>query len=277
MDAFEERIARHYTHGALTAAIERGLQASGPGGGELGDADLAGMDEFHMGGREATAALAESLDLKPEMSLLDIGCGIGGAARFFAQRFGCRVTGVDLTPEYIETARALSMRLGVADRVEFHVGSALALPFADESFDAASLLPVGMNIPDKRRLAAETARVLKPGGTIAVYDIMRTGSGAIDFPMPWAASEDTSFLVTPADYRAALAGAGFDIAGERDRRDLALQMFARMRAKMAEGGGPPPLGLHILMGKDAPAKIANMVAMLERERIAPVEIIAHRA
>ena len=276
MNSIEERIAQHYTHGALAAAIDRGLQANGRAAGEIADADLAGMDEFHMGGRDATAALADGLDLPQDASVLDIGCGIGGAARFFAHRFGCRVTGVDLTPEYVETARMLTARLGLADRVDFQVGSALSLPFADGGFDAACLLHVGMNIADKHALAAEACRVLKQGGKFAVYDIMQIGNGAIAYPMPWAANSATSFLAAPEDYRAAFAAAGFEIVSERNRRELAVAMFARMGARMAGSSGPPPLGLHILMGKDTPAKVANMVAMLEQERIAPVEMIARR-
>jgi ubiquinone/menaquinone biosynthesis C-methylase UbiE len=276
MTTIEQQVAGHYTHGALGAAIDGGLKILGRSADELRDADLAGMDEFHMGGREATAALAGQLDLKPAAHLLDIGCGIGGAARFFAQHFGCRATGIDLTPEYIETARALTRRLGLAERVEFRVGSALDLPFTDASFDRATLLHVGMNVPDKRKLAAEAHRVLKRGGTFAVFDVMRTGPGPITYPVPWAASEATSFVASAAEYREALEAAGFAVISERDQRQMALDFFARIRARMA-ASGPPPLGLHVLMGKDAPQKIANVVTMLERGTVAPVEMIARRS
>lgn len=275
MATLEEQVARHYTHGALGAAIDSGLQVLGRRADDLSDADLAGMDEFHMGGREATDALAQQLDLKPATSLLDIGCGIGGAARFFARQFGCRATGIDLTPEYVETAGALTRRLGLADRVEFRVGSALELPFADGSFDAATLLHVGMNIPDKGRLAAEAARVLKRGGVFAVFDVMQTAPGPIEYPVPWAADATTSFLAIPDEYRAALRAAGFEVTGERDQRKMALDFFARVRARLA-ASGPPPLGLHVLMGADAPVKIANVVALLDAGTIAPVEMIARR-
>src|SRR3546814_3455016 len=116
------------------------------------------------------------------MSLLDIGCGLGGAARHFARACGCTVTGVDLTPEYVAVAEALTRMVGQADRVAFRAGSALDLPFEAASFDAATLLHVGMNIPDKDRLCAEAARVLKPGGVFGVYDGMRVGDGALTFP-----------------------------------------------------------------------------------------------
>ncbi len=275
MTTIEQRVAKHYTHGALSEAIYRGLESLGRSANDFRDTDLAGMDEFHIGGREATAALAEKLDLKPAMLLLDVGCGIGGAARYFAQTFGCRTTGIDLTPEYVETARALAKRLGLAERVEFRVGSALDLPFTDASFDAATLLHVGMNISDKRRLAANVHRVLKRDGMFGVFDVMRTGPGTINYPTPWAADESTSFVEGPAEYKEALRAAGFVVISERNQRQMALDFFARIRARMATSG-PPPLGLHVLMGKDAPQKITNMVMMLEQGTIAPIELIARR-
>jgi hypothetical protein len=132
---------------------------------------------------------------------------------------------------------------------------------------------VRLNIPDKHRLCGEVYRVLKPGGLFAIYDVMRTDEGDIDFPVPWAATPQTSFLQTPEHYREALASAGFRVISERNRRDVGIEFFKAMRARIAESG-PPPLGLHILMGKDAPTKTANMLRNLEGGRIAPVEIIA---
>ena len=122
------------------------------------------------------------------MHLLDVGSGIGGPARTFADAFGCRVTGVDLTEEFVEAANALTRRCGLSDRVSFRQASALALPFADASFDAATLIHVGMNIEDKAGLFAEVRRVLKPDARFGVYDIMRVAEGEIPYPMPWAAT-----------------------------------------------------------------------------------------
>jgi ubiquinone/menaquinone biosynthesis C-methylase UbiE len=271
MVELEMEVARHYTHGSLEAAIRAGLQALGRDQAQVTFEDLAGIDEFHIGGHEATADLGDKLDLAAGGTLLDIGSGLGGAARFFARRYGCRVTGIDLTPEYVEVARTLTQRVGLSEQGEFRVGSALDLPFGDGSFDRATLLHVGMNIPDKERLCTEVHRVLRRGGLFAIYDVMQTGA----FPVPWAAGKATSFLETPEIYRRALAGAGFEITSERDRRDFGIAFFHRMRARIAESG-PPPLGLHILMGQDAPTKVANMVSNLEQGLIAPVEMICRR-
>jgi hypothetical protein len=132
-----------------------------------------------------------------------------------------------------------------------------------------------MNIPDKQRLCAGIHRVLKQGGMFAVYDVMQTGDGEITFPVPWAASRATSFVERPETYRRALLKAGFEVVSERARREFGIGFFQRMRGRIGESG-PPPLGLHILMGQDAPTKVANMLAGLEEGLIAPVEMICRR-
>ena len=159
------------------------------------------------------------------------------------------MTGIDLTPGFVAAASELSARAGLADRARFVAGSALDLPFADASFDAATLMHVGMNIADKARLFAEVRRVLRPGGTFGVYEVMRTGDGPLPMPLPWADSEATSFVETPETYRALLAAAGFRVADERDRTDFVLEL-AREDARPHRRRGPPKLGLHVIMGPD---------------------------
>ena len=275
MGTTEQDVARHYTHGALEDAILGGLAALGQAAAADAVEQLAAVDEFHIGGREATAEIADRLRLQPGLRVLDVGCGIGGAARFLASRYGCRVTGIDLTAEYVDVGNRLNGRLGLADRIDLRVASATEMPFEDASFDRAVLLHVGMNIPDKRGLFAEIQRVLAPGGILAAYDVMRTGAGALLYPVPWARTEATSFVEAPGEYRSAIEAAGLAIVSERNRREFALAFFQRMKARAAQGG-PPPLGLHIMMVEDAPAKVANMIANLERALIAPVEMIARR-
>lgn len=275
MSTIERDVARHYAHAALESIILRGLEAMGRHPSEVMADDLAAIDEFHMGGRQATADLADQMELRPGQSILDVGCGLGGTPRFLARRHRCQVTGIDLTPDYVAAGRALTRLVGLQDQVEHQVGSALDMPFPDGAFDAATLLHVGMNISDKRRLAAEVARVVKVDGTFAIYDVMRVGEGDIVYPVAWAATPATSFVETPKVYRQALAAAGFEVITERSRGLFALQVFREMRTKVAEHG-LPPLGLHILMGADASTKVANLIANLEAGRIAPVEMIARR-
>jgi ubiquinone/menaquinone biosynthesis C-methylase UbiE len=174
------------------------------------------------------------------MHILDIGCGIGGPSRYFAAERGCRVTGIDLTEAYVETARALSRLLGFDDRVSYRQASALALPFEAAAFDGAYMMHVGMNIEDKARLFSEVRRVLKPGAQFALFDIMRTGAGELRFPVHWAASRETSFVASPATYRDALRGADFELVNERDRGDFARDYFRKITAGAGSQNGPPP-------------------------------------
>jgi SAM-dependent methyltransferase len=269
----ETEVAKHYSHGSLEQAILSALTASGKDINKLVAADLSGADEFHLGWRAATIELAKGLDLKPGLHVLDVGSGIGGPARYFGDAHGCRVTGIDLTDEFVAVANALTRRCGLSGLVSFTQGSALAMPFADATFDAASLIHVGMNIADKAKLFAEVRRCLKPGARFGAYDIMRMDDGDIPYPMPWAASAATSFLETPETYRQLLIAAGFAIEAEHNRRGFALKLGREMRESAARNGAPP-LGLHTLMGPATPQRLGNVMSTLERGTIAPVEMIA---
>ncbi|MBE0621257.1 MAG: methyltransferase domain-containing protein [Burkholderiales bacterium] len=268
----EQAVARHYAHGSLEETILDALAAAGKDIKHLKPKDLSPVDEFHVGGRQATTAFAEQFGLRPGMRLLDIGCGLGGAARYFAHEHGCQVSGIDLSAEYVNVANALAARVGLEERVSCEPGSALALPFEPGGFDAAYMLHVGMNIEDKARLFAEVRRVLKPAGLFGIYDVMRLAAGDLSYPVPWASGPESSFVADAASYRRLLAAAGFEVLQERDRRDFALDVFAQMRARGA-GAGPAPLGLHIVMGANAGQKVKNMIADISAGLIAPTELI----
>ena len=271
----EQSVSRHYTHGSLEQAVFGALSASGKDLSNLMPADLAPVDEFHVGGRRATIDLAAQLEIEPGHHLLDIGSGLGGASRYFAHERGCRVTGIDLTEEYVRVAEAIAKSVKLENKVSYQHGSALVLPFARGSFDGAYMLHVGMNIEDKATLFAEVHRVLKPGGFFGIYDVMRERDGGdFSFPVPWASSSETSFVENATTYRSLLESAGFAVQKERSRREFAIEFFRQMRARAAEEGGPPPLGLHILMGASALQKVANMIDNLERGLITPTEIIS---
>lgn len=273
-ESVERQVAKHYQRSDLEQAILDALVASDKDIDRLEPADLSPVDEFHSGGRQATVDFAAEVGFTPGMEVLDIGCGIGGPSRYFASEHGCRVTGIDLTKDYVDTAASLARRVGLGERVSYRQASAIALPFPDASFDGAYMMHVGMNIEDKPALFSEARRVLKRGGVFAIFDVMRTGEGALAFPVHWSAKPETSFVASPADYRRGLEAAGFEIVKERNRREFAREFFRQVRAKTAEAGGPPPLGIHILMKTDQPAKLANVIANMEKGLIAPVEIIA---
>lgn len=260
----------HYRQDGLTARLQHELVRSGYDLDALRPSDLAGVDEFHLGGRAATDSLLAGLDLTPASRVLDVGCGIGGAARTVAATVGCTVTGVDLTSEFVETAQELSHMVGMSDATTFTPGDALALPFPDAEFDAVLMLHVGMNIADKVALMTELGRVLISGGTLVVYDIMRVGDGDITFPVPWASNSPMSHVAPADEYRNAMRAARLEPDSATDRLGLVRQ------AMKAVAQNPPPVNLSHLMGGDWPTMFGNLVAALDDGVVSPTEIIARR-
>ncbi len=273
----DEEVSAHYASGGLLAAICDGVSRLGKTPATVTVEDLAPVDEFHIGGRQASEDFLGQLGLTPGQRVLDVGCGLGGSARFAATRYGGHITGIDLTEEYVATGRVMCDWVGLGDRVSLRQGSALAMPFEADTFDGAYMLHVGMNIDDKRQLCAEVHWVLRPGGCFGIYDVMRTGEGELAYPVPWAATPATSAVRSVNDYRVALRAAEFATTAERNRRDFALESFAKLKANATGTSGPAPLGLHILMGDTTPRKIANMVANIANGTLAPVEIVARKA
>lgn len=269
----EARVARHYSQGRLEATILEALRASGKNVDALSTADLAGVDEQHVGWRAATVELARDLDLHSGLSVLDVGSGLGGPARYFAERYGCKVAGVDLTAECVQVASSLSQRCGLSHRVSFVRGSAHALPFPSGHFDVVTLMHVGMNIFNKAAAFGEVRRVLKPGGNFAVFDVMRLDASSLPFPLPWADAADMNFLETPDAYRRLLGAQGFRVERERNRRDQAIELGRSMRAN-ATARSLPPLGPHLTLGSSALHRLANVMNVLEVGSIAPIQMIA---
>ena len=263
----QQDVSNHYTQGDLAAAIRSGIESLGKTINSVTVNDLAPVDEFHIGGRQASEDFLGQLDLSR----------LGGAARFVASQYSCRVTGIDLTPEYVETGKVLCRWVGLENNISLHQGSALAMPFADRAFDRAYMLHVGMNIDDKAKLCSEVCRVLRSNALFGIYDVMRIDDGELTYPVPWATTAASSAVAKPAQYREALQAAGFSVIVERNRRDFALAFFDQLRARTAAAGGPPPLGLHILMGRNTPDKVQNMIQNISSGCIAPVELIARKA
>lgn len=270
-----ETIQAHYTRSDLGSAILAALEKSGKDLDRLTPEDLAPIDEFHIRGRAATLELAGAAGLNSSMRVLDVGSGIGGTSRCLAREFGCRVTGIDLTEEYCRTAAMLTARTGLAPLVDYRQGDATKLPFADASFDVVWTEHAAMNIPDKPSLYREMHRVLKPGGTLAIHDILAGPSGAVLFPVPWARAPESSFLVTPDDLRKLLHDAGFTVTDWADTTVRARDWFVAVAEKIRKDG-LPPLGFHVLLGPDFQVMAQNQRRNLEEGRIVLAQVVAKK-
>jgi sarcosine/dimethylglycine N-methyltransferase len=245
--AIESDVAGHYGNTGIAERILAALRAAHGAEAPVTVDALSVLDHFHGRGIVATKELVELLKPQPGEHLLDIGSGIGGPARWFAAKCRVYVTGVDLTPEFCAAAEALNRATGLADRITIKNGSALALPVPDNAFDRAYSQNVIMNIADKTQFYREAFRALKPGGVLALSNLCKGAPGEFLYPVPWAETPATSFLVTPEEMRAQLLEAGFEIVVFHDTTAETLPATIRNRERL-ERDGLGGLGTHLIMG-----------------------------
>ncbi len=256
-----ELVTAHYSGPDLSEAILRALAEAGVDTSTLMPEDLFPVDQLHAGGAPATRYAMERLLAEQGTRVLDVGCGIGGTSRIAALA-GAEVTGIDLTPDFVEAATSLTARVGLEHRVTFLLTPGESVPLEDSSMDAAVMIHVGMNIPRKQVVFEQVHRVLTPGGRFVIFDQMRTGPGALPYPLPWADDERSSFVEAPEEYVAHLEAAGFSVEDVEDRT--------------AATQPPPATGLspRAVFGAPFAERIANDVAALRDGELGAFLIVA---
>jgi ubiquinone/menaquinone biosynthesis C-methylase UbiE len=258
--------ANHYNQPQLLESIlikfkELGLEES-----SITRKDIGAMDEFHLQGAAASKELAGRLDLTSKSKVLDVGCGIGGPCRMLADEFGCMVTGIDYTEEYIRTARALTQIVGLADKVQFQEANALQLPFADASFDVVWTQHAQMNIADKSRFYTEIQRVLKPLGKFVYYDIFGTNEEKIYYPVPWAEVPQNSHLIAHESLGRYFADDRYQLEYTEDHTSKAIDFLSGSLEKIRSGEAPK-LGLNLLMRESTQEKLGNLLTCLTEGKV----------
>jgi len=274
MSGARRTVDAHYGSAGLA---ERILAAVRQAGGDT-DAptldDLGPFEHFHTRGRDATQELAERVGLAPGTAVLDVGCGTGGPARLLAARYGVCVVGLDLTEEFVRAGSELTRRVGLADRVVLCRGDALSLPFSGARFDVVWTQHAAMNIADKARLYGQMHRVLRPGGRLALHDIVAGPRRGFHFPVPWAGDASISFLVRPDDLRAMLGDAGFRPAHWADRAEDTLAWIREQRRRRRES--PAPI-VDPVRGPEFPLMFDNLLRNLEEGHAGVIEAVLERA
>jgi SAM-dependent methyltransferase len=263
-----DTIKTQYSTGLSRHNIEQALVAAGKDLDHLVPADLGLLEDFHTMGRIATGQLVDLAGITSADEVLDAGSGIGGTARFVADRYGNHVTAVDLTDEYCDTNGWLNRLVGLDGRISVRQADVTALPFADNIFQVAISQHVQMNVADKARLYSEARRVLASGGRLAMWDITLGDGRQLDYPLPWADQPARSHLATPDDLRAAVESAGFTIEHWNDLTDQAATL---MQAILQQP--PGPLGLHAFV-TDFDRKAENLTLALTDRRLRGIQCIA---
>jgi len=270
-----QAIAEHWAKGDVYALVVSALEKAGKSLDRLTVEDLAPVDHFHARGFPATVDLADRLTINPGDHVLDIGCGIGGPARYIAKRFRCRVSGIDITPAFVDAGRKLTALLAMQDQVTLDEGDAQRLPYAGASFDGAYAQHVTMNIPDRGAFFAEAARVLKPGAWFALTEHGLGPNGAPHYPLPWSEDGSGAYLVPPAETQALLQQAGFTDIAVEDTGEKYLAAYRKVLA-LSEQGALPPLGIHILLGANAREKTRNAARNIEEGHTHPVQVVCRK-
>ena len=270
-----EQVGAHYSVDDLEPSILNGLEKAGADLDTLTAEDLAPVDHFHIGGLDATLDLLRLAELEPGSEVLDVGGGLGGPARVLATRVEAKVTVLDATMDYCRIGERLTSLVGLNDRVVFRHGDGCDMPYGEETFDVVWMQHANMNIEDKGALFREMHRVLRPGGRVALHEVMGGPAEPVLFPVPWAGREKISFLRSQEEMRDLVAATGFKEMIWNDVTDSARAFWRKRLAPMAEDG-PPPLGTHLLMGTDALQKAQNGVRNLEEKRITIVQAVLER-
>lgn len=266
-DRWEQSLTEHYRRPELAATLRGALEKAGKTVRSY--KDTAAFDEFHMRGREATRELAALAGMREGLAVLDLGCGLGGPARLLAAEYGCTVTGIDLMTEFVDAATMLTRMVGLTDKVSFRQGNMLALPFDPATFDTVWSQHTLMNIAAKQTLFEQLHRVLRPSGTLALYEVVAGTMAPRHYPVQWAGDATIDFLVDGPALLDQLATAGFAPLIWQDTTAACLQWFETIQTKMAQRpkGAPPPVALNLVIGPTTAEKAKNTVRNLREDRI----------
>jgi ubiquinone/menaquinone biosynthesis C-methylase UbiE len=237
---------------------------------------LQNYDQDHYGGIKANDILAQKAGIQSASYVLDVGSGMGGPARYLAARYGCRVMGLDVTESRYRGALRLTKMVQLDHLVEFQLGNALNMPFADNTFDVVIGQETWVHIPEKPRLIGECARVVKVDGIIAFTDVLR--GEALGRSEMERLQQEMAFatLETAEGYARLLTASGCTLLEQEDLSDhwaeiltQRLEMYRSLKEQTIEKFG----GAHYQKWDDA---YSFFVGLFAADKLGGGRLIARR-
>jgi ubiquinone/menaquinone biosynthesis C-methylase UbiE len=237
--------------------------------------ELFSIDQYHARGIAATFDLAKRMPIKKNQSILDIGCGLGGPARYYAKEFQCIITGIDITPSFIEIGNEFNKITSMSNKVKLKIGDGEILDFKNEIFDGAYSLHVTMNISDRKKFFSEAFRVLKKGSFFAFTEHGLGAEGNPIFPLPWADTEEMSYLMPLEQTILLLKEIGFSNIEIIETGEKYISGYEKLTKSSSEKN-KPILGIHVIGGESMQARSVNSMKSIRENRTLPFEIVCKK-
>jgi len=268
-------IENFWTRGDLYSRINQAMSDSGLNNKKLEIEDLFPIDQYHARGIGATKDLGKRMPITKNQKILDVGCGLGGPARYYAKEFKCHITGVDITPSFIEIGNNFNRLTSMSTMVDLYVGNGEKLEFEDEVFDGAYSQHVTMNISDRMKFFSEIYRVLKKGSFFAFTEHGLGPECDPIFPLPWADNQEMSFLLPLENTNAILKEIGFQKIKIIETGDKYIAGYEKLIQKQPKSE-KPTLGIHVIGGSSMHERSINSMRSIKENRTLPFEIVCEK-
>ena len=268
-------IENFWTRGDIFSRVQHAMSEAGLINKELNIEDLFPIDQYHARGIAATVDLGKRMPISKNQKIIDIGCGLGGPARYYAKEFKCFITGIDITPSFIEIGNEFNKLTSMSDNIKLLVGNGEILDFKNETFDGAYSQHVTMNISDRKKFFSEAFRVLKKDSFFAFTEHGLGPEGNPIFPLPWADSSEMSFLLPPETTISILKDIGFSDIKIIETADKYISGYEKLIG-LKSAKKKPVLGIHVIGGESMKQRSTNSMQSIKENRTLPFEIVCKK-
>ena len=268
-------VENFWTRGDIHSRIHKAMSEAGLNDKKLEIEDLFPIDQYHARGIAATVDLGKRMPIQENQKIIDIGCGLGGPARYFAKQFQCFITGIDITSSFVEIGNRFNKLTSMSNSVSLQVGNGEALNFENETFDGGYSQHVTMNIKNRKKFFLEAYRVLKKGTFFAFSEHGLGPERNPIFPLPWADTSEMSFLLSPESTISLLKEIGFydiQIIETSEKYILGYEKMISTKPEKEES----ILGIHVIGGTTMKQRSINSMKSIKEKRTLPFEIVCKK-